>query len=117
MGTEVTGLFTGTIASMERTEATVAAMLKALKFKDMATAMDAMEHGGYNDKSYDLHDIIGCGCCSAGPMGVWYDSWDTNDLLRGNKDKSSYRYLSDKDYLLRLNPDFINRKTNYTNRA
>ncbi len=92
---------------------TIAAMLKALKFKDMATAQDALAHGGYKHDSFDFHDLIGCGCCSAGPSHVWYEYWNKDGPkareLRKGKDITTYRYLSDEDYLLRLNPLFIDR--------
>ncbi len=92
---------------------TIAAMLKALKFKDMETAQDALAHGGYKHDRFDFHDLLGCGCCSYGPSGVWHESWnaDTGHAteMRKGKDITTYRYLSDSDYLLRLNPLFIDR--------
>ncbi len=97
---------------------TIAAMLKAFKFKDMETAQDALAHGGFSGSGkpaapMDFHDMIGCGCCSSGPSSVWYEYWNKDGPksreLRKGKDITTYRYLSDKDYLLRLNPLFIDR--------
>ncbi len=97
---------------------TIVAMLRALKFKDMETAQDALNHGGFSGQGkpaapMDFHDMIGCGCCSSGPFGVWYESWNADTeqgrKLRGKKDITTYRYLADDEYLLRLNPLFIDR--------
>ncbi len=92
---------------------TIAAMLKALKFKDMETAQDALAHGGYQHNHFDFRELLGCGCCSAGPASVWHEYWNKDGPksreLRKGKDITTYRYLSDEDYELRLNPLFIGR--------
>ena len=86
----------------------VEAMLSALNIKDMETVIDIINHGGYDGGPFALRDLLGCGCCSGGPT-AWYESWDRErpiPLSGRLREKSTYRYLSDKDYKLRINPDF-----------
>ena len=87
----------------------VNAMLSALGIKDMETAIDMMEHGGHDGTPFHFWDLVGCGCCSAGPS-AWYDSWDNAPErpthFKPRRLRSSYRYLSDEDYKLRINPEY-----------
>ncbi len=86
----------------------VNAMLSALGIKDMETAIDMMEHGGHDGTPFHFRDLMGCGCCAGGPADVWYDSWDESGQPAGYRERAKtwYRYLSDEDYKLRVNPDY-----------